>query len=413
MIAVLIVKCLDSGKASEAERVVGLQCCSLRDSGIPLSVSIRDWTDAVLQDPQRPLAMLPPGLHVQCVYSKPSPHGTPLAPKGSNIIDVSSVAPAQQLLSNAAFGRSTDTTCTQARGTSILGTALVHEDADGHSAAEAPLFPKRETISSTSGGKRISPVQPVSVACSSNKGDVDVPSTEVCSAVHSPSSRGASKYESDATFPLVLGTNKNRHQGTNFPCKVPSISLKTDSRQHMHYQKTSGSQEAVLQPKHLLFHGATGSMFKTFTAPFMICQPLVASNQHASSLPVAASTSGRPCSRSLSSTRVGSSSEAGTSGIVEHRCCLCGFSFERLIGSGGYSKVYRVRSIKSGRLLALKAVPKDRVRSGKHRLRRALAEREVLSTCQSPFVLELLCAFQTESHLFLVTEFCPGGTAFE
>nr|CEL67541.1 TPA: AGC kinase, putative [Neospora caninum Liverpool] len=93
--------------------------------------------------------------------------------------------------------------------------------------------------------------------------------------------------------------------------------------------------------------------------------------------------------------------------------CVRHFRQEGVIGKGGFSVVYKVRKKDTGRLYAMKVVAKDKVASAANQIRRALSERDVLKQCDSPFVVRLFWAFQTQRHLFLVNEFCPGGDLFQ
>lgn len=42
-------------------------------------------------------------------------------------------------------------------------------------------------------------------------------------------------------------------------------------------------------------------------------------------------------------------------------------------------------------------------------LRYAMTERKILSTINHPFVVKLHYAFQSETKLYLVMDYCPGG----
>ncbi|PFH38467.1 putative serine/threonine protein kinase AktR [Besnoitia besnoiti] len=150
--------------------------------------------------------------------------------------------------------------------------------------------------------------------------------------------------------------------------------------------------------------------------------------------PVALSTLEVPLQRGVDSPRYprstsgghrdSSASHEGSSGQHEGATCtyrhpsrpggVCVWHFrdEGVIGSGGFSVVYKVRKKDTGRLYAMKVVAKDKVAHERHKIRRALSERDVLKQCDSPFIVKLYWAFQTRRHLFLVNELCPGGDLF-
>lgn len=99
----------------------------------------------------------------------------------------------------------------------------------------------------------------------------------------------------------------------------------------------------------------------------------------------------------------------------------------KLIGKGDVGKVYLVREKKSSRLYAMKGkkdacstleeanVPtvlskKEMIKRNK--IKRALAEQEILATSNHPFIVTLYHSFQSEDHLYLCMEYCSGGEFF-
>lgn len=102
----------------------------------------------------------------------------------------------------------------------------------------------------------------------------------------------------------------------------------------------------------------------------------------------------------------------------------------KLIGKGDVGKVYLVREKKSNRLYAMKGLlalvcftltPStnypDLVLSKKemikrNKIKRALAEQEILATSNHPFIVTLYHSFQSEEHLYLCMEYCSGGEFF-
>ncbi|AMD20589.1 HDL155Cp [Eremothecium sinecaudum] len=88
-------------------------------------------------------------------------------------------------------------------------------------------------------------------------------------------------------------------------------------------------------------------------------------------------------------------------------------SFEkiRLLGQGDVGKVYLVREKKSDRLYALKIFGKAEMIKRK-KIKRILAEQEILATSNHPFIVTLYHSFQTEDYLYLCMEYCMGGEFF-
>ncbi|KAL2069632.1 hypothetical protein VTL71DRAFT_14311 [Oculimacula yallundae] len=83
----------------------------------------------------------------------------------------------------------------------------------------------------------------------------------------------------------------------------------------------------------------------------------------------------------------------------------------KLIGKGDVGKVYLVREKKSSRLYAMKVLSKKEMIK-RNKIKRALAEQEILATSNHPFIVTLYHSFQSEDHLYLCMEYCSGGEFF-
>ncbi|KAL1953883.1 hypothetical protein VTO42DRAFT_2069 [Malbranchea cinnamomea] len=83
----------------------------------------------------------------------------------------------------------------------------------------------------------------------------------------------------------------------------------------------------------------------------------------------------------------------------------------KLIGKGDVGKVYLVREKKSNRLYAMKVLSKQEMIK-RNKIKRALAEQEILATSNHPFIVTLYHSFQSEEHLYLCMEYCSGGEFF-
>ncbi|OBA20449.1 Pkinase-domain-containing protein [Metschnikowia bicuspidata var. bicuspidata NRRL YB-4993] len=88
-------------------------------------------------------------------------------------------------------------------------------------------------------------------------------------------------------------------------------------------------------------------------------------------------------------------------------------SFEtiRLLGKGDVGKVFLVREKASSRLYAMKVLNKKEMIQ-RDKIKRALAEQEILATSSHPFIVTLYHSFQLEDSLFLCMEYCMGGEFF-
>ncbi|ODQ79709.1 hypothetical protein BABINDRAFT_161422 [Babjeviella inositovora NRRL Y-12698] len=88
-------------------------------------------------------------------------------------------------------------------------------------------------------------------------------------------------------------------------------------------------------------------------------------------------------------------------------------SFEkiRLLGRGDVGKVYLVKEKTTNRLYAMKVLNKKEM-IARNKIKRALAEQEILATSSHPFIVTLYHSFQSEECLYLCIEYCMGGEFF-
>lgn len=88
-------------------------------------------------------------------------------------------------------------------------------------------------------------------------------------------------------------------------------------------------------------------------------------------------------------------------------------SFEKikLLGRGDVGKVYLVREKKTSKLYAMKVLNKHEMIE-RNKIKRALAEQEILATSNHPFIVTLYHSFQSENYLYLCMEYCMGGEFF-
>lgn len=84
------------------------------------------------------------------------------------------------------------------------------------------------------------------------------------------------------------------------------------------------------------------------------------------------------------------------------------FTFYKLLGRGSFGEVYLVKKTGDETPYALKVLRKEKV-IGTALARYIQTEKEVLSLISHPFIVRLYYAFQTETRLFLVMKYCPGG----
>nr|AML76777.1 putative LOV domain-containing protein [Fontinalis antipyretica] len=81
------------------------------------------------------------------------------------------------------------------------------------------------------------------------------------------------------------------------------------------------------------------------------------------------------------------------------------------LGSGDTGSVHLVELRQTGLTFAMKAMDKQ-VMMQRNKVHRARAERDILAGLDHPFLPTLYSTFQTQTHICLITDFCPGGELF-
>lgn len=83
----------------------------------------------------------------------------------------------------------------------------------------------------------------------------------------------------------------------------------------------------------------------------------------------------------------------------------------RMLGKGDVGKVYMVKQKETEKLYAMKVLSK-REMIRRNKIKRALAEQEILTTSNHPFIVSLYHSFQSQDYLYFVMEYCVGGEFF-
>ncbi|KAI8620207.1 kinase-like domain-containing protein [Chytriomyces sp. MP71] len=87
------------------------------------------------------------------------------------------------------------------------------------------------------------------------------------------------------------------------------------------------------------------------------------------------------------------------------------FKKVKLIGKGAVGNVFLVRHNATQRYYAMKVLDKEDMIK-KNKVKRVLAEQEILVTANHPFIARLYHSFQSEKYLYFVMEYCSGGEFF-
>jgi serine/threonine protein kinase len=104
-------------------------------------------------------------------------------------------------------------------------------------------------------------------------------------------------------------------------------------------------------------------------------------------------------------------SDDSTSSSSCRRPCLDDYTLLKVLGKGSFGKVLLVRKKANDRLYAMKILRKALVVM-RRQVAHTKTERLILSEIDSPFVIKLHAAFQCDSMLYLVLDYCPGGELF-
>ncbi|EGI69568.1 Ribosomal protein S6 kinase beta-1 [Acromyrmex echinatior] len=91
------------------------------------------------------------------------------------------------------------------------------------------------------------------------------------------------------------------------------------------------------------------------------------------------------------------------------------FELCKILGEGGYGKVFQVRKVTGkdkGSIFAMKVLRKASIIRNQKDTAHTKAERNILEAVKHPFIVNLMYAFQTGGKLYLILEFLCGGELF-
>ncbi|CAJ0578817.1 unnamed protein product, partial [Mesorhabditis spiculigera] len=91
------------------------------------------------------------------------------------------------------------------------------------------------------------------------------------------------------------------------------------------------------------------------------------------------------------------------------------FELLKVLGKGGYGKVFQVRKLTGTdktKIFAMKVLKKATIIRNQKDTAHTKAERNILEAVKSPFICDLHYAFQTNGKLYLILEYLSGGELF-
>ena len=92
---------------------------------------------------------------------------------------------------------------------------------------------------------------------------------------------------------------------------------------------------------------------------------------------------------------------------------LSEFKLERILGTGGSSKVYQARRKSDGKIFAIKAMRRD-VLIRRDQVSHVRNEKLMLElTRNSDFIMQYLSTFKDNTHIFMILQYSAGGDLFQ
>ncbi|CAF3809208.1 unnamed protein product [Rotaria magnacalcarata] len=91
------------------------------------------------------------------------------------------------------------------------------------------------------------------------------------------------------------------------------------------------------------------------------------------------------------------------------------FQLLKVLGKGGYGKVFQVRKVSGSHqsdIFAMKVLKKATIVRNAKDTAHTKAERNILECVKCPFIVDLIYAFQTGGKLYLILEYLSGGELF-
>ena len=101
--------------------------------------------------------------------------------------------------------------------------------------------------------------------------------------------------------------------------------------------------------------------------------------------------------------------------FVSYTWLFSDFELRKVLGKGGYGKVFQVRKLSGedkGKIYAMKVLKKATIVRNQKDTAHTKAERNILEAVKHPFIVDLIYAFQTKGKLYLILEYLSGGELF-
>lgn len=105
------------------------------------------------------------------------------------------------------------------------------------------------------------------------------------------------------------------------------------------------------------------------------------------------------------------SNEPYIKNLTNNKLTIDDFTVLKVVGKGSYGKVLLVKKNDDNKTLAMKVLKKKHMIK-KNQIEHTKTERSVLELVDHQFIIQLRYAFQNETKLYFVVDYCPGGELF-
>ncbi|KAJ3211157.1 hypothetical protein HDU82_006577, partial [Entophlyctis luteolus] len=249
------------------------------------------------------------------------------------------------------------------------------------------------------------------------------PSFTAATATSSQSISGNSRYsdkEKQSAFRLLIGSlSLGKNKQSNARSTTPTPPLASGSM--LHYPHSASSTAALSSAPELV--SSTSSSSKP-TSSIAIRRTASATGKSTTSPPPGVAVDGGAPKPWLAKDPYNSTVGAQPIGTNIRRTYSVSnmrtrevevqpnqFQKIKMIGKGDVGRVFLVRHNQTRKFYAMKVLQKKEMVK-RNKIKRVLAEQEILVTANHPFIVTLYHSFQSEDYLYFVMEYCSGGEFF-
>lgn len=87
---------------------------------------------------------------------------------------------------------------------------------------------------------------------------------------------------------------------------------------------------------------------------------------------------------------------------------------QEYLGGGTFGKVYKGIKTSTGQVIAVKVIPLQKIKRYGERLIKAIDNEiktlQMITKVKNPYIIEIFDNFETSNNIYILTEYCDGGT---